>query len=391
LIVAVEPFEIVMPDKVADILSALLRSGQTLESALRASAADHSQRPRLLAEALRSLGVFPAYACLLSSDGIAALDGSGTLHADWGESLRKTLESWAQSGADGEPSVLVKPPGLATSLIGVPLIARGWRFGAVAVGCDSKEENVAAVLALFAGKLAAQLALEEQRGGSEEIERQQWLASVSETTSIVAHEFNNFLNGMMLHMALIQQGAAREMTRELDVIKRLATDAANLVKKLQQYNSRQRSPLAPTDLNATIREAFAGREPPPSVTEIDLELAENLPPVQATRRDLGRLLDLLFRQSAAAQDGKPGPIRVCTDGGGRKPILRFEDSGPPIDAESLSRVFEPFFVARPGTPEPGLALCQTLARRLQASVRVENRPEGGVAFILEFAPSTPAK
>ena len=43
-----------------------------------------------------------------------------------------------------------------------------------------------------------------------------------------------------------------------------------------------------------------------------------------------------------------------------------------------------------GTPEPGLALVHTLARRLHASIRAENRPGGGVAFILEFTPAAPA-
>lgn len=371
-------------------LSAVAQSGQAVEAAVQDSAA--SARSLRVAEALQYLGPFPLFACFLSSvtPAVAAVDESGSPRSDWDEAL---LDPLRRAALDGEEASLEQPSGLPITgpLVVAPISIRGRHFGALAVGASAGEsDSLQGALSLVASRLAAALLLSEELGHGE-AQRRDWLASVAETTSIVAHEFNNFLNGMMLHLALMRQDAPKQMAAELDVMKRLASDAASLVKRLQQYNSRRRGPLTPTDLNAAVRRVLDRRPMPASVTALTLDLVEGLPPVQASTSELDRLLDLLLRQAGGAMESRPGPITVRTAAAARKVVLRFEDNGPNIDAEAMAKLFEPFYLARPGTEEPGLALCHTLARRLHANIRAENRPEGGVAFIVEFTPvATPA-
>jgi signal transduction histidine kinase len=266
-----------------------------------------------------------------------------------------------------------------------PIVFQDRRYGVLALGtARNGADEVQASLDLVANRLAAQL--HAQDSNHADVERGEWLANVSETTSIVAHEFNNFLNGMMLHLALLKQEAPKSISAELDVMKRLAMDAATLVKRLQEYNGRRRPTLMATDLNDAVRDAIDRMPLPPGVAGINYHLAENLPRVGSGRRELDRLLALLMRQAGASMQAKPGAVIIRTEMAGRKVVLRFEDNGPSLNADALNRIFEPFFTARPGAEEPGLALCHTLARRLHAGIRAENRPEGGVAFILEFTP-----
>jgi signal transduction histidine kinase len=375
-----------LPDALTDLTQVI----KAIDSALLATQADGEHRPEKLAAALGGFRGHALYACLLLQDDqpdVAALDEKGKLQAAWAKSLREPLLQQLEPGANGHAGV---PAGLPPMeyLVSVPIRHDQRVYGALAVGAAAADEAVVtSLLQLIAAHLAQALYLEGELGGPEDVERRQWLGFVSETTSIVAHEFNNFLNGIMLHVALLKQEAPQQMIEELDVVKRLATQAANLVKRLQQYNGQRRLPLEPTDLNHAIEDTLARLALPKGVTAVHRELASGLPRIQATRRDLARLLELLFKQAGAAMEARPGPVKILTQPGIRKVELHFADSGPGVEAEVLPRLFEPFFLARPGAEEPGLALCHTLARRLHASLRAENRPQGGLTFVLEFTPA----
>jgi signal transduction histidine kinase len=372
-------------------LAAVAHSGRAVEVAVQSSAADVSQRAGRVAEALQYLGPFPLFACLLTAGKprLAVLDDSGSLRHDWEDPLAEILRVWAERADDAKATSTAAPAGLPPGrLLGAPIVFQGYRYGVLALGVPPGESDGAETsLGLVAAHLAAHLYGAEANGSSEDAERTEWLGNIAETTSLVAHEFNNFLNGIMLHLALMRQEAPQQMSAELDVMKRLATDAAGLVRKLQQFNGRRRPTLAPTDLNEVVREALARSPLPAGIAGINDALADDLPLVQAARGELIRILGLLLRQAAGAMQSKPGPLTLRTESTGRKVVLRFEDSGPPLSPEALPKVFEPFFLARPNAEEPGLALCHTLARRLHANMRAENRPEGGVALILEFTPT----
>jgi signal transduction histidine kinase len=373
-----------------ETLTSLTQATRAAEAALDSARADAEGRAEKLADALRSFPNRRLYACLLEHNGrpaVAVVDQEGKLQPGLGDKIREPLTRKLEGAEGGSLTGAGEVAGADPIVTGL-IRHRDHNYGVLAVSTPVAEEaDTAALLESVGQHIGLALHLEEEQGGPEEVERREWLGYVSETTSIVAHEFNNFLNGIMLHLALLKQEAPKQMTPELDVMKRLATDAANLIKRLQQYNSRHRLPLGSIDLNQAIEDTLARVPLPPGVVRVDRNLAPDLPRVQGTHHDIGRLLSLLLKQAGAAMAGKPGCINIRTELANRKVVLRFEDAGPCVDAAALPRLFEPFFLGRPGVEEPGLALCHTLARRLHAGLRAENRPEGGVGFILDFAPS----
>jgi signal transduction histidine kinase len=376
-------------------VTALDRSRQEVDSAVRETAQSPARRAARLVEVLQALWPAPLYACWLRQGGHESWSvqaEAGTPGPPGEERLRTVLRQWTDTVGDRAVGPVELPPDLDTP--GQPLLAaalafRGRCFGVLAgilpAAEEGRQEAAAAFLAGCAQQAAA--AIYAEAAAPDDGDRQAWLNNISELTAIIAHEFNNFLNGILLHVAVLKQSAPKEMAPELDVIRTLGNNAAALVKQLQKYNSKHRGPVQTVDLNQAVRDTLderQSREPSPL---LQVQLAPDVPLIQAKPRELGRLLNLLLDQAAAATAPQPGRIGVQTRRAGNRVLLRVEDAGPPIEEAQLAKVFEPFAVARPGGDEAGLSVCHTLARHMHGSMRAENRPEGGVAVSVEFSPA----
>ncbi len=220
------------------------------------------------------------------------------------------------------------------------------------------------------------------------------LRTVVEMAELVAHEINNLLNNVLLHVAVLDRKGGEAIRAELNVIRQAGTRAGQLINRWQQIAPRRPADLQPLDLNRLVRETAAAWQAEPSAA-VRLDLAPDLPPVLGDAADLERLLRLLLVNAAAA--GGAGGLTVGTTAAPGEVLLRVDDPGPPIDPALVDRVFEPFLVARPlagADLQPslglGLALCKKLARRQQGSVQAENRAEGGVRVTVRLRPAPAA-
>ncbi len=63
-------------------------------------------------------------------------------------------------------------------------------------------------------------------------------------------------------------------------------------------------------------------------------------------------------------------------------VLRVVDTGPGIAADTLPRVFEPFFTTREGGLGLGLSLCETLASGMGGQLRAQAHAPRGAMFVL---------
>ncbi len=77
------------------------------------------------------------------------------------------------------------------------------------------------------------------------------------------------------------------------------------------------------------------------------------------------------RGEDAAQDVVEAPVRIS-----------IRDSGPGIDPEDVSRIFDPFYTTREGGSGMGLALVHRAVEAHQGAVFVEQAPGGGAEFII---------
>jgi signal transduction histidine kinase len=92
----------------------------------------------------------------------------------------------------------------------------------------------------------------------------------------------------------------------------------------------------------------------------------------------------LFVNGIAAMSQQPPERRrllvQARKSDGKMVTVSVLDSGPGIPAESLARVFEPFYSTKPEGMGMGLAVSKTIIEAHQGELWAENRPEGGACF-----------
>jgi signal transduction histidine kinase len=384
-----------MASRSTKLVETLARVPELLEAALGAT--DAAGRATRLAEALHAL--WPAaglHACRLEGTGgpvTRVLDHAGKPRPKWAAALEARLAP-AAIEADGAPPAGKLPASLRLSghtLHGAPIACRGRRYGALALATppDTTPAEAALARALLddcADRLALRLRLEEADGQARAAEQAfaelTGAADVSEAFSVFVHELGNVLNNLVLDVRLLEREVPEAARGRLAEIGRLAASVPGLVGQLTHFRQARRPSPRPVDLNrvaAEVVERFTR-----SGAAVRLDLAADLPPVTATPIGLGRLVRLLVGNALAVTPPAAGPVRVYTEHAGDQVRLCVEDGGPPVPAEALPRLFEPFLTTRHGQSSLELAICKTLVRRLLGNLDAVNRPEGGVTFVAEL-------
>lgn len=205
----------------------------------------------------------------------------------------------------------------------------------------------------------------------------------------LAHEFNNFLNNLVLHLAVLEHQLGEAFRPKLVQVRQLGGEAAQLVKRYQQYRQRHTAAARPVDLNALLRDAVQtvmqpdSRRPGASAPQVMLELAPDLPGLLGAAADVRRCCTFLIANAVRVTES--GKVRVRTELADQRLLLHIEDEGPSAAADELHQLFELGKTARPGTESLELAACQSIVRRLGGRLRAANRPERGVAVTAEFS------
>ena len=122
-----------------------------------------------------------------------------------------------------------------------------------------------------------------------------------------------------------------------------------------------------------------------TVHSLEIDLAENLPPVRTDPEALGQVLLNLLINGAQAADKPDSWIKVTVDQRPDFPkllIIEVADNGCGIEAEILGRIFNPFFTTKKVGEGTGLGLyvCQNLVENLGGWIEVQSQPGIGSQF-----------
>ena len=264
--------------------------------------------------------------------------------------------------------------------------------------------HIAVVLDISARK-ETELALRESE---KRLRESQKLQALGQLAGGVAHDFNNILLAMIMQAELSSMranlpGEAREgFERILDYAQR----AANLVRQLLLFSSRQLMQRRELDLNeavthiATMFQRVIGED-------VHLELELFSAPL-ITRADAGMLDQVLVNLALNARDAMPegGRLRIETAekildelgaraypdaAPGRYVWLSVSDTGRGIPPEVLPRIFEPFFTTKEQGKGTGLGLATVfgIVRQHRGWLTVSSTPGRGANFQV-FLPASEA-
>jgi PAS domain S-box-containing protein len=187
------------------------------------------------------------------------------------------------------------------------------------------------------------------------------LSAIGELVAGVAHEINNPLQTIVGSVELLLEespdGAAR---RDLEVVRREATRAGQIVRNLLSFVRRSAPDRIPADLNEIVRRTVELREYHLLQHNISLTLTLDPGelPVLVNREEIQQIvLNLLINaEQAILSAAEAGSIQIRTITDGRRHIVEIEDSGPGVGPDLIGRIFEPFFTTKDVGQGTGLGL-----------------------------------
>lgn len=217
-------------------------------------------------------------------------------------------------------------------------------------------------------------------------ERERALAVMSAT---LAHEIRNPLASLELFAGLLAEASLpRECQPWVEHVQAGLRSLAATVNNVLHFHGLPALQRAPTDLGALLDWAASFLAPMARRARVELSVRNQLRGVMLAA-DRHRLEQVLLNLLLNALHAMPGggwvelSGRIC-DGSEPAAVLCVRDTGPGIQAELVTKIFEPGFSARPGSPGLGLAVCRKIVEQHGGTIGAAGRPGAGASFTLHF-------
>jgi PAS domain S-box-containing protein len=298
--------------------------------------------------------------------------------------------------AAGAASFLAVPLRVKREIIGVLGIAgaSGRRFAAPEVALLQTFADQAAIVLensrLFRDLRAALKTVEESQQRIVQGER---LRALGEMAGGVAHDFNNVL-AIVVGRAevLLSETEDPELQRQLHVIVRVALDAAQTVKRIQEFTRMRRArPFQQIGLNQLVEEIVevtrSRWKDEAQSKGIHYEMVVETTPTPLIAGDPSEIREALINIILNALDAMPegGRLLLRTAEEGAWATCAVTDTGIGMSEEIRQRIFDPFFTTK-GERGTGLGLSVVygIVTRHNGEIDVQSRPGQGTTFILKF-------
>ncbi|MDE0838309.1 MAG: ATP-binding protein [Kiritimatiellae bacterium] len=229
----------------------------------------------------------------------------------------------------------------------------------------------------------------------------QKMDAVTRMASGVAHDFNNLLTVIIGGCQLAMSDTPSDTMLYKDLLQMLeaAERAAKLTRQLQVFSHTTSEALTPLRLNEAL-ERFA-----PTLAQIvgdPISLTVKLDPqLDFIHADAGQLEQVLTQLVVNACDAMPnqGALLISTS---TRPLtdrtaandlgvdtgdyveLTVVDTGCGMDADTLSRIYEPFFTTKARAHGIGLATVYGIVKGMNANIHVTSEPGKGTTVQLLF-------
>ncbi|MEN8161884.1 MAG: ATP-binding protein, partial [Myxococcota bacterium] len=226
------------------------------------------------------------------------------------------------------------------------------------------------------------------------------MRSLGQLVAGVAHELNNPIGFVHANLQLLDDYVGRLLRADLEPQKRRKTQDAiakllsrsregtervkQIVQDLRTFSRTDQAELQQVQLGDEIDRTLALIEARLKNIRVERDYGE-LPPVRCFAGQLNQVFLNLLMNACDALDGE-GTIRIRTRAEGDGVVLVFEDDGPGMPEDVLTRIFEPFFTTKPvgqGTGL-GLSLSHGIVARHGGTMEVHSRPGEGARFTLRL-------
>lgn len=242
------------------------------------------------------------------------------------------------------------------------------------------------------------LAEEEKECLRAQLVQAQKMEAIGTLTGGIAHEFNNLLTVVSgyAELMLADKNAHDPEHAELQRIVGSARRGAELVNSLLAFSRKSDMHLGPVNLNYEVRQIKKLLDRTlPKMIEIELDLSNGLPTVQA---DSAQIKQVLMNLALNSRDAMPegGKFTIQTANLDQRPPsvptgaqsdyvqLIVSDTGIGMDADTLDRIFDPFYTTQGLACKRGLGLAVVhgIIEQHGGYIKCDSLPGQGTTFTI---------
>ena len=208
----------------------------------------------------------------------------------------------------------------------------------------------------------------------------------------VAHEIGNPLNSLHIHLQLMErkvrklEGKVKEELQEAIAIARAEiTRLDSIVTQFLQAIRPSKPVLHPENVNAIVEETvrFVAPEIEDRDIVVEQELRSDLPLLELDRDQMKQVFYNVIKNSFEAMKRR-GILRIRTDMDATHVNVSFTDTGGGMSAESLSRVFEPYFTTKSSGSGLGLLIVRRIVREHGGEMAIESNEGKGLTLTIRL-------
>ena len=208
----------------------------------------------------------------------------------------------------------------------------------------------------------------------------------------VAHEIGNPLNSLHIHLQLMERKVRRldgrvkeELQEAIGIARAEITRLDSIVTQFLQAIRPAKPVLHPENINSIVEEAvrFFGPEIEDRDIVVEPELRPDLPLLELDRDQMKQAFYNVIKNSFEAMKRR-GILRIRTDMDATHVSVSFTDTGGGMSAESLSRVFEPYFTTKSSGSGLGLLIVRRIVREHGGEMALESHEGKGLTLTIRL-------
>jgi PAS domain S-box-containing protein len=200
----------------------------------------------------------------------------------------------------------------------------------------------------------------------------------------VAHELGNPLNGITIHLQLMER-ALKKMGKGGDKLQKHLEVANGEIKRLDQIITQFLTAIRPTqpqlqkvDVNGLLEESarFLAPELEQHRVRLKMDLLQDTPKMQLDATQMKQVFHNLIRNACHAMP-KGGRLTVSSACNDHEVIISFQDTGNGISPEHMGSLFQPFFTTRKTGSGLGLLIVRRIVREHGGEISIGSREGEG--------------
>ena len=226
------------------------------------------------------------------------------------------------------------------------------------------------------------LLFKERLRQNERMFRAEQLATMGQFAAGIAHELRNPLTAIRstiqyLENEFDQNTDQRKLAHDiLDEVDRLNNIVGNLLSLARPAESNPEE----IDIHREIERCanFIETKAKSQNIRLEADFEKDLPKLRFDPAEFRQLLlNVMMNGLEAMPQGGLLLVKACRVAGSERMLIQIEDEGPGISANLRQKVFEPFFTTKAGGTGLGLAICNSIVKRYNGEIWIEQAGSGG--------------